>query len=135
MTSQSPHEHYLEAERLLELADSNVSANWEFQTGESKADVLRAAQVHATLATVRMPALTIGPEWVNHWDKAAPAFDRACIGGYIDEAHRLRCRAPHETPAPATADEEPAAPVRYCAGCNYATGFGHAYGCRYAPAP
>lgn len=43
-------EHYAEAERLLGLADSAVSANMAASTGESKADVLAAAQVHATLA-------------------------------------------------------------------------------------
>lgn len=43
-------EHYREAERLLTQADSDVSENWPAQTGEHKADILAAAQVHATLA-------------------------------------------------------------------------------------
>lgn len=45
-------EHYAEAERLLALADGDVSENWPVQTGERKADILAAAQVHATLAQV-----------------------------------------------------------------------------------
>lgn len=43
-------DHYREAERLLEHADHDVSENWPAQTGEHKADILAAAQVHATLA-------------------------------------------------------------------------------------
>lgn len=43
-------EHYCEAERLLRLADDNVSMNTVEMTGEKKADVIGAAQVHATLA-------------------------------------------------------------------------------------
>ena len=42
--------HYREAERLLALADERVSHEWQYQSGEQKADVLAAAQVHATLA-------------------------------------------------------------------------------------
>lgn len=56
-------EHYREAERLLTQADSDVSENWPTQTGEHKADMIAAAQVHAALAQVallaeasRMPA-------------------------------------------------------------------------------
>ena len=44
--------HYLEAESLLLIADSEVSANWPSQTGETKADILAAANVHALLAIV-----------------------------------------------------------------------------------
>jgi hypothetical protein len=47
---QSPADHYAEAERLLRLADSEPSLNWAVTCGETKADVLAAAQVHATLA-------------------------------------------------------------------------------------
>lgn len=43
-------EHHLEAERLLAIAASDVSENMTLQTGEHKADVLAAAQAHATLA-------------------------------------------------------------------------------------
>ncbi|BDC71052.1 hypothetical protein [Prescottella equi] len=43
-------QHYAEAERLLALADGDVSENWPVQVGERKADILAAAQVHATLA-------------------------------------------------------------------------------------
>lgn len=45
-------QHYAEAERLLALADSDVSENWPVQAGERKSDILAAAQVHATLAQV-----------------------------------------------------------------------------------
>jgi hypothetical protein len=45
-------EHRKEAVRLLALADTDVSENWRFNTGEHKADILAAAQVHATLALV-----------------------------------------------------------------------------------
>jgi len=45
-------EHYLEAETLLAIADQEVSDNMAFNTGELKADILAAAQVHATLALV-----------------------------------------------------------------------------------
>lgn len=43
-------EHYVEAERLLLQVADVVSLNYSAQTGEQKADVLSAAQVHATLA-------------------------------------------------------------------------------------
>ncbi|NKU63868.1 hypothetical protein [Prescottella equi] len=43
-------QHYAEAERLVKLADSDVSENWPVQSGERKSDILAAAQVHATLA-------------------------------------------------------------------------------------
>lgn len=42
--------HFHESERLLILADSEVSENMMSLTGESKADVLAAAQVHALLS-------------------------------------------------------------------------------------
>lgn len=45
--------HYAEAERLLRLADERISEDWRTMTGEAKSDVLAAAQVHATLATVQ----------------------------------------------------------------------------------
>lgn len=45
-------EHYAEAERLLWQADRHVSVNMEALTGERKADVIAAAQVHARLAQV-----------------------------------------------------------------------------------
>lgn len=48
----TPAWHYAEANRLLVVADANVSSNWPALTGEAKADILAAAQVHATLATV-----------------------------------------------------------------------------------
>ncbi|MDV6267044.1 hypothetical protein [Rhodococcus globerulus] len=44
--------HYLEAERLLNEAELDVSANWPSRTGETKADILAAANVHALLAIV-----------------------------------------------------------------------------------
>lgn len=50
-------EHYAEAERLLALAAREVSQNMESTTGERKADVLAAAQVHATLAQTAAIAL------------------------------------------------------------------------------
>jgi hypothetical protein len=43
-------EHYAEAESLLTMADRDVSDNLAVSTGEHKADILAAAQVHATLA-------------------------------------------------------------------------------------
>lgn len=43
-------DHYREAERLLAQARRDVSLNIETQTGERKADILAAAQAHATLA-------------------------------------------------------------------------------------
>ncbi|QOV97193.1 hypothetical protein [Rhodococcus pyridinivorans] len=42
--------HIRKAEELLEIADRDVSLNWPSMTGEHKADILAAAQVHATLA-------------------------------------------------------------------------------------
>lgn len=48
---KSPRWHYAEAERLLELADAEVSENWAASTGEHKADVIAAAHVHAILST------------------------------------------------------------------------------------
>lgn len=42
--------HYIAAERLLADAARDVSENYVLQTGEHKADLLAAAQVHATLA-------------------------------------------------------------------------------------
>lgn len=50
-------EHYKEAERLLEFADRRVSETWAAETGEQKADVIAAAQVHATLALAAATAL------------------------------------------------------------------------------
>lgn len=44
------YEHYQEAERLLALADERVSHEWLRQSGEQKADIIAAAQVHAALA-------------------------------------------------------------------------------------
>lgn len=55
-------EHYLEAERLLAVAASDLSANMIVQTGEDKADVLAAAQAHATLALVAATAVA-RTEW------------------------------------------------------------------------
>jgi hypothetical protein len=49
-------EHYAEAERLLAQVADVVSLNYSAQTGEEKADVLAAAQVHATLALVAATA-------------------------------------------------------------------------------
>lgn len=43
-------EHYRQSERLLALADSDVSANFPINTGESKSDILTAALAHAVLA-------------------------------------------------------------------------------------
>lgn len=43
-------DHYREAERLLGVAEQRVSENWPAESGEHKADILAAAQVHATLA-------------------------------------------------------------------------------------
>lgn len=56
-------QHYVEAERLLALADARVSHEWEHQSGEQKADVIAAAQVHATLA---LAAATIND---REWDE------------------------------------------------------------------
>jgi hypothetical protein len=39
-----------EARRLLDVAATDPSENWPLQTGEHTADILAAAQVHATLA-------------------------------------------------------------------------------------
>ena len=58
-------EHYREAERLLLVADRDVSENWAVTTGEQKADVLATAQVHATLAlaaATALPADYYGPD-------------------------------------------------------------------------
>jgi|GEM_PF-3287457 hypothetical protein len=41
-----------EALRLLGIADQRPSQEWTSETGESKSDVIAAAQVHATLALV-----------------------------------------------------------------------------------
>ncbi|NKT41771.1 hypothetical protein GS676_02670 [Rhodococcus hoagii] len=57
-------EHYAEAERLLAHADSDVSENWPVQTGERKADILAAAQVHATLAQA---AAIVDRELCENW--------------------------------------------------------------------
>lgn len=58
-------EHYQEAERLLTVADGDPSQNWPTQTGEFKADLLSAAQVHATLALV---AATLHAADVVHYE-------------------------------------------------------------------
>lgn len=45
-------DHVSQARLHIDRASSDVSANWEVQTGELKADILALAQVHATLALV-----------------------------------------------------------------------------------
>jgi hypothetical protein len=45
-------EHTAEARLALEYAMRDVSENWPLQTGETKADIIAQAQVHATLALV-----------------------------------------------------------------------------------
>lgn len=54
--------HYRESERLLARADSDVSANFPVNTGESKSDILTAALVHAVLAQA---AATVREESVS----------------------------------------------------------------------
>lgn len=51
----SPAQHYQEAGRLLALADTDVSENWPPRCGETKADILAAAQAHALLASAPWP--------------------------------------------------------------------------------
>ena len=45
-------DHAAEARALLANADRYVTEDWPVQAGEHKADILAAAQVHATLALV-----------------------------------------------------------------------------------
>lgn len=45
-------DHRAEARLALEHAMRDVSENWTARTGESKADIIAQAQVHATLALV-----------------------------------------------------------------------------------
>lgn len=45
-------DHVAVATERLDLAQTEVSANWPSRTGEEKADLIAAAQVHATLALV-----------------------------------------------------------------------------------
>lgn len=66
MRGMSGPEHYREAERLLEVASRDVSENWPVMTGEHKADLIAAAQVHATLAAA---AATIDPAGVAAWSE------------------------------------------------------------------
>lgn len=49
-------EHYAKGEQLLALANSDVSQNIEFSTGERKADLIAAAQAHFTAALVAVHA-------------------------------------------------------------------------------
>lgn len=66
-------EHYREAERLLTQAGRYASSDWPLETGERKADILVAAQVHATLALVA--STTLGhlrsPETAKQWRQTA----------------------------------------------------------------
>lgn len=66
-------EHYAEAERLLAQADTYVSENMAHQTGEHKADMLAAAQVHATLALAAAVAAdkAVGPAASSGWRTVA----------------------------------------------------------------
>lgn len=56
-------EHYLIAEQLLDRAAEDVSANMAYSTGEYKADLIAAAQVHATLAQVAALCARPLSEW------------------------------------------------------------------------
>lgn len=60
-------QHYREAERLLAQVADVVSLNYSTQTGETKADVLAAAQAHATLA---LAAATVDAQrgGMDTWD-------------------------------------------------------------------
>lgn len=66
-------EHYQEAERLLARADQDNSADWLLNTGEQKADILAAAQVHATLAESANHAALL--DWMT-----ARAMDTLAVG-------------------------------------------------------
>ena len=71
-------EHYREAERLLTQAEQYVSSDWPLETGESKADILAAAQVHATLAlaskqdakpeTAQVTRALVYRQWTGDWN-------------------------------------------------------------------
>lgn len=45
-------DHVEQAKSIAEVAATKLSANWESETGERKADMLAVAQLHATLALV-----------------------------------------------------------------------------------
>ena len=50
-------DHYRNAEQLLAKADRYASSDWPMETGETKADIIAAAQAHATLANAAATAL------------------------------------------------------------------------------
>lgn len=81
-----PEYHYAEAERLLRVARQSIltGAPIGFNT---HAEVAHLAQVHATLALYRAPAVTTddGPHHVEDYD----GVGRACSDPYCDcEEHR-----------------------------------------------
>ena len=49
-----PYRYIEEAERLLKVADGDVSDNMRHRTGENKTDVLLAALTNAVLAMAKM---------------------------------------------------------------------------------
>lgn len=66
-------EHYAEAERLAAQVADTVSPNYATQAGENKADVLAAAQVHATLALAAATAAS-RTAWANPDDNYTATY-------------------------------------------------------------
>lgn len=61
-------DHAAEARKHIAIADRNASSDWPQLTGEHKADILAAAQVHATLALVEQQRIA----------------NRIALAGYVD---------------------------------------------------